>query len=166
VTYHSQIGQDRFVDDVLGQKRGGTFLDVGCNHWQTINNTCFLEKQRDWSGVAIDVNPTFAVGWQRNRPKTNFYLQDATTSDYGELCGWMPDVIDYLSVDLEPPSLSWKALQRVLESRVLFRVITFETDFYRYKESREPSRKLLASLGYKLVVPGQQDDFWVNTKLC
>lgn len=161
--YHSQIGQDAWVDKTLDRKIGGTFLDVGCGHWQRINNTVFLEKCRGWAGVAIDVNGDYRDGWEANRPNTHFIAADATTAHYESILDHLrlPDVIDYLSIDLEPPSLSLKALFRVFESSREFRCITFETDAYRYAGNVEASRQFLSAAGYQLVKPGQQDDFWV-----
>jgi len=89
---------------------------------------------------------------------------DATKIDYRELCVEhnMGDTIDYLSLDLEPPDVTFNALLKILESGLKFRVITFETDFYRYRDTLEPSRKILNEHGYELVVPGIQDDFYVS----
>lgn len=162
--YCSQIGQDEFVDKTLGGKVGGTFLDVGCGHWERISNTCYLERYRGWRGVAIDLEPSYHDGWDSNRPMSKFLTIDATTAHYDTILdqNGMPAVIDYLSIDLEPPQLSLIALRRVMESCRRFRVITFETDFYRQKETRDPSRELLHSMGYRLAQGGHQDDFWVE----
>lgn len=161
--YRSQIGQDVFVDSVLDGKIGGTFLDVGCYDCERISNTYFLEVTRNWRGVAIDIDPTHEQGWKLRRPRSAFVCADATLLDYDYILDQnaMPEVIDYLSMDLEPPSLTLQALERVLESRRKFRVITFETDWYRYKESREPSRRILLDAGYTLAREGNQDDFWI-----
>ena len=166
--YFSQIEQDQFVEHILKGKRDGTFLDVGCNHWQTISNTCYLEKQLGWSGIGIDLVPFFEEGWIVNRPRSTFICADATTLNYDSLCDAyeLPQTIDYLSLDLEPPALSLVALQRVLESSRRFRVITFETDFYRQQVTQQPSRDLLTSAGYTLKKAGRQDDFWVSAEYC
>jgi hypothetical protein len=163
IGYNSQIGQDEWVDGVLGKKHGGTFLDVGCGHWERISNSLFFERYRGWSGVAIDINEDYRDDWERNRPASHFIAADATTVHYESVLDHlgMPYVIDYLSIDLEPPNLSLPALFRVFESSRVFRCITFETDAYRYKGNVEPSRQFLADSGYKLAQPGQQDDFWV-----
>jgi len=161
--YESQIGQDEFVVDQLNGKLGGTFLDVGACYYKHINNTYYLEKALGWRGIAIDVDPHYQAEWNANRENTIFVVQDATQIDYKKLCedhGLGP-VIDYLSLDLEPPHLTFTALQKVLSSGLKFRVITFETDFYRYKDSRDPSRKLLSEHGYELIVEGDQDDFYI-----
>lgn len=163
--YNSQIGQDEWVDSVLAQKHGGTFLDVGCGHWQRINNTLFFERYRGWSGVGIDINADYREGWDANRPASHFIAADATDAHYESILDHLgfPEVIDYLSIDLEPPNLSLDALYRVFQSSRQFRCITFETDAYRYSGNVKSSRELLSAAGYKLVKPGQQDDFWIKS---
>lgn len=164
IEFQSQIGQDRFVVDTLNNKRNGTFLDVGACFYKQISNTFYLEKNLGWSGIAIDIEDKYRNEWLENRENTTFICGDATQIDYKKLCDDhdMGNVIDYLSLDLEPPDVTFNALLKILESGLKFRVITFETDFYRYKDTLEPSRKILNEHGYELVVPGIQDDFYVS----
>lgn len=165
-----QIGQDRWVAEVFKGKRDGTFLDVGCHEHRNLSNTWALEKQLGWRGIAIDVDGSFSHGWARERPGSVFVLGDACTLDYTALLAaqHIPQPVDYLSLDLEPPELTWKCLQHILGQKIWAYTVTFETDYYRYKESREPSRALMASLGYVLAQPGvpgmfgEQDDFYVH----
>lgn len=161
--FQSQIGQDKFVVEQLGNKQNGTFLDIGAGFYKNISNTYYLEKALGWRGIAIDIETKYQEEWDANRKNTVFVVQDATQIDYKELCNAhnLGPIIDYLSLDLEPPSMTFLALQKVLSSGLKFRVITFETDYYRYRDSREPSRKLLEEHGYKLTVLGDQDDFYV-----
>jgi hypothetical protein len=156
-----------FVDAVLEQKRNGTFLDIGCFHHERISNTHFFEIHRGWRGVAVDCESRFEQGWLQHRRQSRFVCSDATKLDYDALLdsSAMPHEVDYLSIDLEPPELSLVALQRVLESSRRFRVITFETDFYRQKATQQPSRDLLSAADYVLAREGIQDDFWVCREL-
>jgi FkbM family methyltransferase len=64
--------------DFFGDRRGGVFLDVGANHYRKQNNTYFLEKQLDWSGVAVDALQEFAVDYGRYRPRTHFVAMFAS----------------------------------------------------------------------------------------
>ena len=43
--YYSQAGQDRIVDNVLGQKTGGVFVDVGGYDGVTGSNSLFLRSE-------------------------------------------------------------------------------------------------------------------------
>ena len=167
--YRSQpdTAQDQYVDSVLGKKHGGTFLDVGCCHCEIISNTWFLERVRGWSGVGIDLDDQYAAGWAFRRPRSTFICDDATRIDYTSLLNahGMPLLIDYLSLDLEPPRLTLEALERVLESDRRFSVITYETDWYRQRDTQLPSRKMLDAAGYVLAREGIQDDFWVSKEI-
>jgi len=168
-----RAGQDRIVDNLLKSKTNGFFLDVGAHNYISISNTFFLEKQRDWSGVAVEIDSSFNEGWKANRKNTNYINQDALTVDYKsvlETCN-APKTIDYLSVDLEPPEVTLKALYKVFESNFNFNIISFEVDWYRDLEVRDKSREFLSNNNYTLVaelIGGQRpnlihvDDLWVN----
>ncbi|MFT4588473.1 MAG: FkbM family methyltransferase [Limisphaerales bacterium] len=65
---HSQYGQDRFVAESLFKgKRSGVFVDVGANDGETFSNTCFLERELGWTGVAIEPLPKAFEKLARNR---------------------------------------------------------------------------------------------------
>ena len=171
--WYGQIGQDKFVVDVLKGKRHGTFLDVGCHEARNLSNTWYLEKELGWRGIAVDCDPAWMGQWAAERPGSVFVLGDACRMDYPELLAaqHLSQPVDYLSLDLEPPEATWRCLQYIMGQGVRFNVVTFETDFYRYQASRDPSRELMASLGYDLVCPGvhgmfgEQDDFYVHRSL-
>jgi hypothetical protein len=55
--YHSQDGQDKFVDDQLKGMRGGFFIEAGAYDGVRLSNTLFLEKEKGWSGLLIEGNP-------------------------------------------------------------------------------------------------------------
>jgi len=77
---------------------------------------------------------------------------------------------DYLQLDIEPPINTYKALLRVLESKIEFGIITYETDSYFDSTFVEPSRKVLQDLGYTLIMPdvkcefGAFEDWYINEK--
>ena len=78
----------------------------------------------------------------------------------------MPKVIDYLSLDLEPPNVTLKALEKLFETDYMFNFITYETDAYRNPETVEPSRNLLSNKGYVLIKNvNNQDDFYIHATL-
>jgi hypothetical protein len=160
------IQQDKFVCESLKYKKDGTFLDIGCGSYQYINNTYYLEKELNWSGIGIDFDGSHKEGWDNHR-KASFILADATALDYQQLLEKhnMPKIIDYLSVDLEPPTLTLKALLKVFEASFSFNIVTFETDFYREKSTRGPSRKFLEEKGYVLVLGSEQDDYYIHSRI-
>lgn len=174
--FYSQIGQDEFVYNTarkyLNLEKEGTFLDIGCHDYQHINNTYFLEKEHNWRGVGVDIDDQWAQKWKENRKNSIFVAGDATTINYGELlkANNMPKVIDYLSLDLEPPPLTLQALRRLFESDYIFNIVTYETDYYRENDYgtnslRLPSQELFKSRGYVLVQEGRQDDYYIHSSL-
>jgi len=52
--YTSQAGQDFVIDQIMKQKRGGTFLDIGGYDGVTGSNTFFLETNRGWTGALVE----------------------------------------------------------------------------------------------------------------
>jgi len=171
MSFTSQIGQDEFVLNAARKHLAGkyTFLDIGCHDYKEISNTYALEKDYGWRGVGIDIDPKWEAGWKENRDSV-FVLADATTADYGKILSEasMPIVIDYLSMDLEPPPLTLKALERLFEFGYGFNIITYETDFYRngeFGDLRSPSREFLNDRGYVLVKEGEQDDFYIHQSI-
>jgi hypothetical protein len=176
IRYASQIGQDKFVINQLNGKKEGTFLDIGCGYPIFISNTFALEKFYDWSGIGVDIsnqrdkeNPY--ITWESERPKTKHIIDDALKVDYLKLLvdNNMPTTIDYLSIDLEPPSLTLECLFKIPFDNYKFRVITFETDEYRDEGGDERvriSREYLLSKNYRLVQTiNRQDDFYVLNEL-
>lgn len=168
MTSFSQASQDLFVRYAFENKRGGTFVDVGCQLPETINNTCMLERELGWYGVSIDVQD-FSKEWTvRDCP---FVCADALTCDFGKALYGLPAVVDYLNVDIEGMGCRFQALKRAMDGGRTFKVVTVEHDAYRgYGESeRKPQRALLSSLGYELlcadVCAGDGtpfEDWWVN----
>lgn len=56
--YISQAGQDFVVDQIMRNKRGGTFVDIGGYDGVTGSNTYFLETHRGWTGALVEPVPT------------------------------------------------------------------------------------------------------------
>ncbi len=176
--YASQLGQDAVVDQILHQKENGTFLDIGASYHEQFSNTFFLEQERNWKGLAVELNPVYQAGWDEHRPNSFFLLADAAQVDYQSILTGMnfPKVIDFLSIDIDPPFASWETLQKVMQTTFLFNVIAFEVDYggdIEYPERfsiRDPSRELLRSKGYihvqEIYDRGKTwyhvDDIWVN----
>jgi hypothetical protein len=166
--YYSQewTAQDQFVAETLEFKKDGTFLDIGCHHYKNISNTYYLENELNWRGIGIDIECHFEQGWIENRPNSKFVCGDAVTMDYDALLKQnnMPLVIDYLSVDIEPPLLTFAALKKLFETDYVFGVVTFETDFYREQSTRDESRELFKQKGYVFIKElNSQDDYYIHS---
>jgi hypothetical protein len=175
---YSQIRQDLFVKRILQEKNNGLFLDIG-GAWPTyLNNTYLLEKNYNWTGASIELEPVYKSQWEESGRKSKFFVQDALTADYDKIITDLltennKDRIDYLSVDLEPPIITLEALRKVPLSKFRFSVITFEHDMYRqdpgHNEGQlyilKESRALLYNNDYRLVFANMQEDWWVDFTL-
>lgn len=156
IGYQGQIFQDKIALHLLDHKREGTFLDIGCHLPMVTNNTTCMELDYGWSGIAMDID-CFYQEWATQRPRTKFICGDAMTVDWEALLQehGMPNVIDFLSMDLEPPTLTWEAMKRFPFDKYRFNVIAYEHDGYRNFGvdgvwTRDLSRKLFMDHGYVL----------------
>lgn len=70
---YSQHQEELIVRDFFQDKREGVFVDVGCATPIIDSNTYYLEKNLDWSGIAIDALPEYAESWQKRRPKSRYF---------------------------------------------------------------------------------------------
>lgn len=80
--YTSQAGQDRVVDNITKQKRGGTFVDVGAYDGVTGSNTYFLETHRGWTGALVE--PVGAQIAKAAALRTNPCVEVAVAASEGE----------------------------------------------------------------------------------
>jgi FkbM family methyltransferase len=56
--YFSQNGQDRVIADIFFPKfQHGCFVDIGAHDGVTASNTCYLERERQWRGLAVEPVP-------------------------------------------------------------------------------------------------------------
>lgn len=169
-TNYSQCSQDIFVLMCLNGKENGTFLDLGCNHPIKINNTYLLEKDFNWSGVSIDIDGDMTKLYDGR--KTVVYTKDCTNLNFEEIMNNYPDNhIDYLSLDLEPASITLECLKSIPLDKIEFSIITYEHDYYRFGDYyKDESRKLLESFGYKRICSNVKsansefEDWYYNPK--
>jgi hypothetical protein len=150
---YSEAYQDLFALVVSGGKRNGTYVEIGSGDPIYGNNTYLLEKEFDWNGISLDINEEFVKAHNEQR-KHLCILKDATSTNYSalfETYGFQ-NVIDYLQIDCDPPSTSFKVLLSIPFEKYRFRAITFEHDHYAdpTSEYREKARKYLQSFGYVL----------------
>jgi hypothetical protein len=63
----SQFGQDLFVLKVLGNLRGGFFLDSGAADGLNGSNTELFERALGWKGICVEPNEALFASLVRNR---------------------------------------------------------------------------------------------------
>lgn len=122
----------------------------------------------------------FIPGNWHDRPRATLVVNDALALDYS----FLPDQIDYLQVDIDPPMANYMVLEKVIP-RCKFSAITFEHDLWRnteeVKQVRENSRIFLQNHGYEMIVndvtvplgkgtgiegqPVYFEDWWVHPDL-
>lgn len=152
----SQVGQDLFVATMLQEKYNGYYVEIGACHPVWNSNTYMLETGYGWKGLAVE--------WQAhqveeiNKVRTNLCIHaDATIYDYESEMDRLnfPQRIDYLSVDIEPPTATFAALRHIIgSSSRRFSVVTFEHDAYGSgKQVKLDSREFMSQAGYRLLVP-------------
>ncbi len=80
--YYSQEYQDFVIDNMIFHKKNnGVFIDIGANEPIYINNTYFLEKERNWTGLAFEPQKSRREKW--NCRKTEC-LPFALSAENGE----------------------------------------------------------------------------------
>ncbi|MFN9548554.1 MAG: glycosyltransferase family 4 protein [Cyanobacteriota bacterium] len=167
---YSQLHQDMFVLCVLAGKREGVYMDIGAHEPIFISNTFLLEQTFGWRGIGLEWDAAMVARHQQFR-RNPCLLANALQVDY-EACmheASLPPVIDYLSLDIDPPSNSLKALKLLPHHHYRFRVITFEHDLsFGGTKERVASREFLQELGYQLLVGDVSwcnhivEDWWID----
>lgn len=174
--YRGTSGQEKFVLDLLDNKKNGYYVEVGAHHSKIISNTFYLETDYEWKGLSLEIEEQRRKEFNENRK--NPCLGDALDFNYLSYFeeNNFPKQIDYLSVDIDAgytpegdaignPYLTLHGLVSVPLSKYRYSIITFEHDaqiVYGNKGMREAQREILSSLGYKLVVRDWHEDWWVD----
>lgn len=151
---YSQARQDLFVSAMLETKKNGFYLEIGGNHPIHVNNTFSLETDLGWKGLSIEIDRRMVEAYNLVR-KNRCFCGDALKADYSRLLKAVgaPSQIDYLSIDIEPPSKTLQCLQTLPHDLYRFSVITFEHEaYYSGSYYRDTARQFLTGLGYQLVV--------------
>lgn len=148
---YSQAGQDLFVLSIYNGKENGVFLDLGCNQPILINNTYLLESEFGWKGLCIDIDDEFFELFVFRTAQT--LVADCTKLDWDVVIERLgTETVDYLSLDLEPPTVTLECLKSIPFRTIKFGVITFEHDAYRAGDPiRDESRMLLNENGYERI---------------
>jgi len=164
--------QDLFVLSVLNNKRNGTYVEIGGGLGTSDgNNTYMLETDYDWKGFSIEYVPWIAE--THNVRKHPCLCIDATTANYNDLFTQynLGPHIDYLQLDIDPPTNTLLALKQIDLTKYSFSVITYEHDAYNGGENeRIKSRQILEAHGYTRVISNvfqlghPFEDWYVNEK--
>ncbi len=163
--YKGQAEQDKFICNVLKNKTNGFFIEVGSNHPIQINNTYVLESILNWKGIMFEwQQEQFENLYKLHRPISEYVFGDAQKHNYREIFGTynVPNHIDYLQLDIEPPERTLNILKSLNEQVMddyKFATITFEHDYCfavrknksKALEIRNESRQILNNRGYFLV---------------
>lgn len=69
--FHAQWGQDRFIHKWLMPFEGGTFFEAGALEGLHLSNTLFFERERNWRGILVEMQPWFFPKIRENRPRSH-----------------------------------------------------------------------------------------------
>lgn len=167
--YQSQAYQDRFVANILNFRRDGFYLDIGSCHAESCNNT-FCFEELGWKGICIEKDSSHNESY--NKRTCQYINEDATKIDYRKLLANAPNVIDYLSLDIDDASTD--VLEMLPLKNYYFKVITIEHDFYlngdKYRSRQREILKDYTLLCADVLVPPSHDtkpgwafeDWWVH----
>jgi FkbM family methyltransferase len=97
MSYNSQIGQDKWVHSILGNKTDGYFIELGAYDGVYLSNTLFFERNLNWNGICIEPNDNYIKELYANR-KCNI-SNEVVYSCEGEkvnfaLCGFGSGIIN------------------------------------------------------------------------
>ena len=174
--YKGNSQQEKFVVDLLKEKRNGYYVELGGYNSTMGSNTYHLESDYDWNGVSFEIVDERREEFLSNRKNPCF--GDALKFDYISYfeANHFPKQIDYLQVDIDagydlsmrPIGNAYTTLHGLITvplTQYRFSVITFEHDanmYFRNRGMREAQREILDSLGYTLVVRDIHEDWWVD----
>ena len=156
---YSQCYQDLFVLYILKGKKKGTYLEIGAGKPFYGNNTALL-KEFNWSGISLEINQSLIDQWLIERPNDIILNEDATNVDFNKIYNNnLPKSIDYLQLDIDPSSNTYKALKNVPFDQIQFNVITYEHDYYvDNSKYRLKSREFLKEKNYILIASNISPD--------
>jgi hypothetical protein len=156
---YSQAGQDLFVVETLKGLTNGIFVDIAAGDPSYNNNTYLLEKDYNWDGLSIEIEPIHFETWKHRKRKTKYLQTDAFEVDYNQVFSELlnknnkqDNIINYLSLDLEPAEATFELLKILPLDKFIFQVITYEHDSYRFGNVyKQNAMAHLNKLGYFLI---------------
>lgn len=162
--------QDLAVINLFKRKKAGTYIEIGAQDPVKRSNTYALEVNYAWNGLSFELEPEYVYFF--NRFRQNKCIEgDATKHHYAQLFKQhgLPKVIDYLQIDIDPPSASLKVLERIPFDEFRFSFIAFEHDTYQFgSQAAKAQRQILQSHGYVLLAMDASldnkpfEDWWIS----
>lgn len=64
--WYSQYEQDKYINDIL-KKDSGIFIDIGAYDGVELSNSCFFERERNWTGICVEPQPDIFINLIKNR---------------------------------------------------------------------------------------------------
>ncbi len=97
----AQLGQDVWVLENTGFRRGGFFVEVGAANGVLLSNSWLLEKKFGWNGICVEPNPSFLTELRANRacivtgdcigPRTGDEVEFILADVYGGIAAYAGD---------------------------------------------------------------------------
>jgi hypothetical protein len=145
---YSQVYQDQFALKLIGND--GFFVDIGAGFDHTgINSNTLLLEEAGWKGVCIDGDPASATNRRNVSINSDVLTVLIPQTELRDIFNFyeVPNVIDYISLDIDPTSIV--GLENFPFDSYEFKIMTFEHDFYAGgNESKTKSYDILSSKGY------------------
>ncbi len=165
---NSMEGQDKWVLTVLSGKKEGTYVEIGSGHPIIGNNTFVLESHFGWTGVGVEHDHEMVNEYNSTRVNPCMHF-DAMAFDYASYFrnNHFPSQIDYLQIDIDdkPFAANLLALIALPLTEYRFSTITIEHGLvtnYQMGPLRDAQRLILSSIGYRLIVQGVNEDWWID----
>ena len=71
--FRSQWGQDKFIFENIFNFNNGCFFEVGAHDGESLSNTFFFEKELNWHGILVEMQPQFSEAIKIKRPNSKFF---------------------------------------------------------------------------------------------
>lgn len=143
---------DRFVYGLCGEN--GTYIEIGACGPVQRNNTYSLEGY-GWRGFGLELDIKHKQSWADSKRINPVYWANAIEFDYVAAAKeqGLPNRINFLQVDIEPPENTFSALKQVINQGLAFDFISFEHDKYCHtNDIDETVTNWLKQHGYKVAV--------------
>ena len=150
-TDNKGIHLDKKLNDIFQNKRNGFFIELGGYDGITQSNTCFFEKELNWSGILIEPSINQYNKCKINRPNS-IVLNYACVSDDYDKSTILIDNEEYLmtSIDGKRRNVNKENLVAV-QTSTLNKILASSVRSYPILKSN--INKSLLSISHAFVVP-------------